>query len=145
MSSLWSAEYELSGNIITAGGVSWNKELSSQASTTFGFCATRSEDPEPEPEPDPEPVPDPVPGGKVEFEIKITSDWGTGYCANVEITNNGEQEEDWTVTFPAEGNISSLWNAAYVQKGDEVTVEGLAWNNTLKPGVSLQAGFCAVR
>ena len=150
LSSLWSAEYHVSGNTVTATGVSWNRELAPQGSTSFGFCATRSEnppppapdpEPEPEPEPDPEPDPDPV----LETAVSVTSDWGSGYCANIDITNNGASNSEWTVTVPIEGNVSSLWNATWVQEGELLTVEGVSWNRTLAPGGSVQVGYCAVR
>ena len=150
LSSLWSAEYHVSGNTVTATGVSWNRELAPQDSTSFGFCATRSEnppppapDPEPKPEPEPDPEPDPEP--VLETAVSVTSDWGSGYCANIDITNNGASNSEWTVTVPIEGNVSSLWNATWVQEGELLTVEGVSWNRSLDPGGSVQVGYCAVR
>lgn len=142
LSSLWSAEYDVSGNTVTATGVSWNRELAPQSSTIFGFCATRSEDPPPPPpEPEPEPEPEPI----LETAVSVTSDWGSGYCANIDITNNGAGNSEWTVTVPIEGNVSSLWNATWVQDGELLTVEGMSWNRTLAPGGSVQVGYCAAR
>lgn len=150
LSSLWSAEYDVSGNTVTATGVSWNRELAPQDSTSFGFCATRSENPpppapEPEPEPEPAPEPDPDPEPILETAVSVTSDWGSGYCANIDITNNGVDNSVWTVTVPIEGNVSSLWNATWVQEGELLTVEGVSWNRTLAPGGSAQVGYCAAR
>ena len=148
LSSLWSAQYEVTGNTVTATGASWNKELAPQGSTSFGFCAARSENPPaPEPEPDPEPVPEPEPDPEpvLDTAVSITSDWGSGYCANIDITNTGTGSVDWSVTVPVEGNVSSLWNANWTQEGGALTIEGLSWNRTLAPGASAQVGYCAAR
>lgn len=150
LSSLWSAEYNVSGNTVTATGVSWNRELAPRGSTSFGFCATRSEDPpppepEPEPVPEPEPEPEPDPEPTLETAVSVTSDWGSGYCANIDITNNGADSSEWTVTVPIEGNVTSLWNATWAQEGELLTVEGLNWNRTLAPGGTVQVGYCATR
>lgn len=79
--------------------------------------------------------------------LRITTDWGTGYCADVLATNNTSQPLDWRVTFPIPGGtISNFWNAIWSQSGSQVTAEGLAWNNILQPGQTTQSvGFCANR
>lgn len=41
VNNLWSAEWKQSGNLLTAGGLSWNNVLAAGASTEFGFCAAR--------------------------------------------------------------------------------------------------------
>ena len=148
LTSLWSAEYHVTGNTVTATGVSWNRELAPQGATSFGFCATRSENqppPEPEPVPEPEPEPEPDPDPILETAVSVTSDWGSGYCANIDITNNGPESLEWSVTVPMEGNVTSLWNATWAQEGELLTVEGLNWNRTLAPGGTVQVGYCAAR
>jgi hypothetical protein len=55
-------------------------------------------------------------------------------CKNVFVTNNGETEEEWVVTFEYDGIIDYMWNANWTQSGNQVTVQGVGWNNFLQPG-----------
>ena len=84
-------------------------------------------------------MPRPTPG------IEITSDWGAGYCADVSVNNNGDTRSDWNVTITIEGTIREVWNATYSQDGDQLTADGLEWNNVVDPGQSTVFGFCADR
>ncbi|MCZ6639196.1 MAG: cellulose binding domain-containing protein, partial [Candidatus Dadabacteria bacterium] len=77
--------------------------------------------------------------------VNINNDWGTGYCADVTVTNNTGAASDWTVTFSIEGTVSDMWNAIYTQNEKEVIAQGVSWNNIVNPGQSLGFGFCAER
>lgn len=68
--------------------------------------------------------------------FKNTSDWGSGYCADVTLTNPNSIAIDWKVTFTIEGVIYNIWNATYQQTGNQVTAEGVAWNNLIQPNQS---------
>jgi len=85
------------------------------------------------------------PSGELRTVLTISSDWGSGYCANVEVINDTSVDEDWVVAFDVEGPITSLWSASYVQSGNEVTAEGRSWNNIVAAGSSVSLGFCADR
>jgi GH35 family endo-1,4-beta-xylanase len=79
-------------------------------------------------------------------QVSKTSDWGSGYCANVTVTNITPSVLDWDAVFTAEGTIYDFWNATYTQSGTSVTASGVTWNNTLAPGESTNnVGFCATR
>ena len=84
-------------------------------------------------------------GDGISAEVNIGNDWGTGYCANVTVTNNSQSSSDWTVTFSIEGTVRDLWNATYSQSSDQVTAQGVSWNNVVNPGQSVEFGFCAER
>lgn len=84
-------------------------------------------------------------GGEVSANVFINDDWGTGYCAQVTVTNNSSSSSDWVVSFPIEGNVRNLWSATYEQSGNTVTAQGVSWNNILNPGQSTGFGFCALR
>jgi len=167
ISSLWSAEYTRNGDTVTAWGVSWNRTLPPGASTTFGFCAERNQpvcfqcsdgvdndgdglidypdDPGCSSFKDDDET-DPVsPPGGIETETTVTSDWGSGYCADVAITNTGHSAVDWSAELEVGGTISSLWNACYSQSGHRLSVEGLDWNNLIGAKQTLTIGFCAAR
>jgi cellulase/cellobiase CelA1 len=79
--------------------------------------------------------------------VNVTTDWGTGYCAEVVVTNNGSVPVDWKVTFPIPGgSIYDFWNAIWSQSGSQATAEGVYWNNILAGWQSTHSvGFCANR
>ncbi|MBN2007582.1 MAG: cellulose binding domain-containing protein [Anaerolineae bacterium] len=78
--------------------------------------------------------------------VTIFSDWITGYCANVVVTNNTSDPVEWVVNFPVEGSIYDSWNFGYTRSGDVVTAWGVDWNRILQPGQSTHSvGFCANR
>ncbi len=99
-------------------------------------------------DPNKEPVeegPVKVPGGDLVTEVKIKSDWGNGYCADVIVTNNKESSIFWETKIQIEGQITSAWNAKWSQSGNAVTAKGDGGNIELAAGSSLQWGFCANR
>lgn len=89
----------------------------------------------------------PASGGDVcAIAYQVTSDWGTGFGANVTVTNRSTTAwEGWRVTwtFPGNQQITSLWNGVYTQTGPAVQVTHASWNATVAPGASVQFGFNA--
>jgi cellulose 1,4-beta-cellobiosidase len=76
----------------------------------------------------------------------ISSDWGSGFNANVTITNTGTTAtKSWTVTWTWGGNqtITNIWNATDTQSGKAVTAINAAYNNIIAPGGSTSFGFSA--
>ncbi len=73
------------------------------------------------------------------------SQWPTGYCANIEITNNNTHSVSWQVTITVDGTINNSWNANFSAKTGQVTLTGLSHNATLQAGASVKPGFCATR
>ncbi|MBN1311572.1 MAG: cellulose binding domain-containing protein [Anaerolineae bacterium] len=62
------------------------------------------------------------------------NDWGSGFTANVVITNNGSSAiNGWTLTwtFPGNQQIVHLWNGSYTQSGASVSVSNAGWNGTI--------------
>ncbi|MEQ9618200.1 MAG: cellulase family glycosylhydrolase [Deltaproteobacteria bacterium] len=84
-------------------------------------------------------------GEVITTAVNISDDWGTGYCAQVTVTNSGSSPVDWMVTFDVYGAIRDLWSAAYTQNGSSVTAEGVSWNDIVQGGSSVGFGFCADR
>jgi len=167
ISSFWSATYDQAGNRIKAQGVSWNRTLQPGGTTTFGFCVERTQESRPacsdgvdndgdglidypvDPgcgaAEDDDEVNETPPAGDLEVNVTTTSDWGSGYCADVSIANRSGVAVDWATQFEIAGTVSSLWNAKYSQQGNIVSVEGLSWNNTISPNQAISIGFCATR
>lgn len=76
------------------------------------------------------------------------SDWGngSGFTANLTITNNGSSPvSGWTLrfAFPAGQRVGQGWNAAWTQPpgGPDVTATSLSWNAIIAPGASTTVGF----
>ncbi|TDB70012.1 cellulose binding domain-containing protein, partial [Micromonospora sp. KC723] len=73
-----------------------------------------------------------------------TSTWGTGFTANITVTNTGTTAiTGWTLAFqPGAGvRLSSGWNGEWSQTGDRVTVRNLAWNGNLPSGGTVSTGW----
>jgi hypothetical protein len=76
------------------------------------------------------------------------NDWGNGYVATIDITNNGPSPIDgWTLTFRWPTSWQSMnggWNANWAQTGTTVTVTSQAGNGKLAAGGgSINVGFVA--
>ncbi|MEU3457726.1 glycoside hydrolase family 9 protein [Micromonospora sp. NPDC006766] len=79
---------------------------------------------------------------KVEY---TTSDWDTGFTANITLTNTGTTAlNGWSLafTFPNAGQkVGQGWSANYTQTGTAVTATNLSYNGTLAAGASTSFGF----
>jgi endoglucanase len=167
--NLWNANYSQADSMLTAEGLGWNNLVQPGQSVAFGFCAERSVTslpPTPAPacsdgqdndgdglidfpaEPGCESADDDDEtnsGAALTTDVTITSDWTSGYCADVLVGNDSSVAVDWTVSFDIEGVIDNLWSAHYSQDGVTVSAEGLSWNNLVPANSSINFGFCANR
>jgi len=78
--------------------------------------------------------------------FRITNPWSGGFQAETIVTNSGSSAiSGWTVTlaFPASVAITNLWNGAYSQSGNTVTVRNAGYNGSLGGGASTSFGFTA--
>lgn len=74
----------------------------------------------------------------------VTSDWGTGYCADVRITTSSTTAVRWTVpVYVSGGTVNSVWNGVATPAGDHVDVSGAAWNSTVSAAAPTTFGYCA--
>ncbi|MEV6303416.1 cellulose binding domain-containing protein [Actinoplanes sp. NPDC051861] len=71
--------------------------------------------------------------------------WGSGFTANVGVTNAGAARSSWTVTFTFPGNqrVTNSWNATVTQSGSAVTARNAGWNGTLASGGTVSFGLQA--
>jgi hypothetical protein len=83
-----------------------------------------------------------APADGVGWTLKVTSEWQTGYCVNVTVTNSSNHSERWTVNVPIKGVIYSFWSAQYTRSGDVITASGESWNAVLRSGESTTFGWC---
>jgi chitinase len=78
-----------------------------------------------------------------QFRFIRSSDWGTGFIAQVTITPD-QALSGWTLSFDAGFSIADIWGAEIVAHADGRTlVRGAAWNAVAPAGGSLGFGFRA--
>ncbi len=93
----------------------------------------------------------PCDDGKIDLlvtSINVFDDWGAGYCANLEITNNGTSPTtDWSVVIDSQdSDIYEFWNTTYIDGTGQHTIGTVGWNATIEPGSTyITTGFCAER
>jgi hypothetical protein len=85
------------------------------------------------------------PDGNLSATLTLQSQWNTGYCANVAITNGGtKRSTSWSVNVALNGSVfSNGWNAQLVQSTGQLSGSNLNYNGTLAPNASTSWGFCA--
>ena len=89
------------------------------------------------------------PGDPEELEVRltVTSDWGSGWCADGEVLNHGTSDVRWSVPLAVDGTVDSTWNL--VLDGDPGTYRasgGALWNELAPAGGSAGGwGLCASR
>ncbi|MEU6552966.1 cellulase family glycosylhydrolase [Streptomyces sp. NPDC046915] len=74
----------------------------------------------------------------------VSSDWGSGFNADVKVTNTGTTAiSGWKVTWTWSGSqqVTNMWNASYTQSGGTVTAVNAAHNGALPAGGSASFGF----
>ena len=74
---------------------------------------------------------------------KPNSDWATGFCEDVTVTNATAAAIDWRVVLTVTGTVTQSWNSAYEVTAQGVAFVGAAWNRSLTPGASASFGYCA--
>ncbi len=79
------------------------------------------------------------PAGSV-ATLSVTNDWGSGFCAQVEITNEGVADiEGWEITLDLNGSVlNNVWGGV----GSGYRVRAEAYNARIAPGASVSFGFC---
>lgn len=85
------------------------------------------------------------PTDRLKVETTITSDWGTGYCADLKVTNNNSIPVNWNVKFNVDGNINSSSGPVLTQAGRVVTAKGPSGSTLLPAFGSTTGNFCATR
>ncbi|MFF3852803.1 glycoside hydrolase family 9 protein [Micromonospora sp. NPDC002575] len=95
--------------------------------------------------PTPTPTPTPTtPAGACKVAY-TTSDWSTGFSANITITNTGSTAlNGWSLAFTfgnAGQKVTQGWSANFTQTGTAVTASNAPYNAALAPGASTTLGF----
>ncbi|MCR9286125.1 MAG: glycoside hydrolase family 9 protein [Bacteroidetes bacterium] len=84
-------------------------------------------------------------GSNIEVIFTVNNDWGSGYCADIEIVNNGSSAiNSWTFDFDLNASINNLWSATWSNSGsNNYTTNNLSWNANISAGGSIIIGYCA--
>jgi hypothetical protein len=72
-----------------------------------------------------------------------TNDWGSGFTADLTITNRGSDVIDgWTLTYAYAGNqkLTNGWNGSWSQSGQSVTVRNASYNGRIAAGAAVSTG-----
>ncbi|MFI8237572.1 glycoside hydrolase family 48 protein [Streptomyces sp. NPDC085866] len=72
-----------------------------------------------------------------------TNDWGSGFTADLTITNRGTAAIDgWTLAYGYTGNqkLTNGWNGTWSQSGQTITVQNASYNGTIASGAAASTG-----
>lgn len=89
-----------------------------------------------------------APEGSIAVDIDVFDDWGSGYCARVELTNtNSVPTSDWSVVVDSgDSSVYQTWNTTSISGTGEHELGPIGWNNAIPAGVTnTDTGFCATR
>jgi hypothetical protein len=86
-------------------------------------------------------VPQTPANGNVQFAV--TSDWGSGFTAQMTLKNSGAAAiTNWQLEFDYGGTITSIWDAKVVNHtGNHYVISNAGYNSTIPAGASLAFGF----
>jgi hypothetical protein len=85
------------------------------------------------------------PAREATTQLTVRSDWGSGYCADVQVSNPHTSSLVWQVSLTINDTITTLWDAVYTQQSHQAIIRGASWNRILAPRQSIVFGFCATR
>lgn len=77
-------------------------------------------------------------------DYSLVGQWSGGFQANLVLTNLGDSQSGWTLTFdwPAAGQqVSQGWSAVWSQSGTRVTARNADWNAGLASGGTVSLGL----
>lgn len=111
ITNIWNAKVHTSVEnkyIIKNDG--WNQDIAAGGSISFGISGNHAFKGFPK---NYELIGESTEVKKEDYIIKynVDSDWGSGFCASISITNNTDSAlEDWVLEFDYERNITGIWN-----------------------------------
>jgi len=87
-------------------------------------------------------------GGTMVATVAVNDNWNGGYCATLNIRNNGTKvTKTWSALLNMNGtSISNSWNGTFSAKTGSVTLTPISWNSAIQPATTnTSIGFCATR
>lgn len=154
VSSLWNGTVKTQPDgSVSVEGAAWNHMVTANSPTSFGYCATRTAPapaptPAPAPAPTPAPAPAPAPSGDLDVRLITDSNWGTGACYTLAVTNNSDSAvSTWgaRITLPVSVTMSSSWSGTTDVDGRSVSVTAPSWGGSIPAGGTVtHFGFCTI-
>ena len=85
--------------------------------------------------------------GNLAVAVTLQSDWNTGYCANVALSNMGKTViSTWTAGIDLrQSTQNQVWNAQSTASGTTMTYRPVSFNAVIAAGASTSFGFCATK
>lgn len=76
-------------------------------------------------------------------DYTVVNDWGSGFQADITITNNTEKVlEDWVLEFDYDRDITNIWNGVMESHEDShYVIKNAGYNANIKEGKSVTIGF----
>lgn len=73
----------------------------------------------------------------------LSNSWEGGFNADIVIENTGDRDiRNWYITFPAQYEISNIWNATILSRENgEYLIKNVDWNGTISSGNCVQFGI----
>ncbi len=148
--SLWNAQLKKAGTLYQVGHLSWNRVIPAGGEVLVGFTASGTFEAPSEVSinggdvdvKSPEPEKTTWEGKDVTVTFKKASDWGTGYTAQMTISNRSKTTiAGWVVRFEMASAISSLWNGVWSHQAASHQVKDAGWNTKIGPGQTITVGF----
>jgi hypothetical protein len=106
-----------------------NSTLAGNATTSFGYCINSPKRA--------------MSNSDLIITRKVTTDWGTGYCEDIQITNPNDAIGIWQISLPITGSLKNHWSSNMSQTDNQIQVSGVNWNEKLNPLASTTVGYCA--
>lgn len=81
--------------------------------------------------------------GKYEVQYQLCNDWGSGFSAEMRLTNTGNEAlEDWIISFDFNREITLLWNGIIEEHtGNHYVIRSAAHNSNIAAWQSVSFGF----
>lgn len=142
----WNGTYSLNSGHYVVTPLAYNMQINvGQSFNDIGFCANKTGTPY---------LPANIeittlaqPPSDLSADFDIYNNWGTGYCANIEITNNGSSPVyTWELIMQMNNSTyTGGWSATYTNLGSgQYRVQPLSWNSQINAGQTINSpGFCA--
>ncbi len=82
-------------------------------------------------------------GENYKVTFNLTSNWDTGYNANVKLENTGDSTiQNWYLAFDYNNSITNIWNAEVSSNaGKEYVIKNAGWNQDIVVGKSIEFGI----
>jgi cellulase/cellobiase CelA1 len=158
ISSIWNAEIaQHTETRYVIKHPSWSDTIRPGESVQFGFIGTpgnvtalptaytvRGDEPVPlPPPPSPTPPPPPPGGSNARVTFTKTTDWGTGYNAEIVIhAPSSSGLNGWRLEFDLADAITTLWNGVVASPvPGHYVVRNADWNGTVAPGGAAAIGL----